>query len=772
MSMLSALFLLLSRYSSSRQILVASPVALRYRPGTDPVMGLFFNTLLLKIDLSDNPTIDQLLSRVRETTLLAYAHRELPYEKLLKALQPQPGLSSGHMPEVMFVMQNGPADESRPGDVTTTQMWQEMRAAKFELVVGVEDVGEEIKLSIGYDEQLYEPYRVERMLKHYERLLEAMTSYPHHHISALQMLTETEMQQLLVNWNATMTRHQPSRRIHHLFERQVEETPNSIAVVYENEKVTYRELNCRANQMARHLRASGVGPDTLVGICMEPSLEMVIGVLGTLKAGGAYVPLDPAYSKERLEFMLKDTQLPVVLTKRQMMEKTFGHKAKVICLDEDWRIIARQNTKNFVSAVQADNLTYVIYTPGSTGKLKGIGLPNRAVTNLIEWHCDTLLLGARTAQFASLSFDTSFHEFFSTWCSGGTLYLIKDDLRADTTGFAGFVSNNRIEKLILPVDVLQQLAEDYCGGRCPLTGLKEVSSAGEQLQITTPVIKLFEDLEGCSLRNHYGPSETHVVTDFALQGRPGSWQPHPSIGRPIANTQIYLLDEDMNPVPVGVPGELYIGGLSLARGYINCPALTAEKFLPNPFGDDPGSRLYATGDQAYYSPDGNINLLRRTDGPANARGRAAELGEIGEALPPSSNEKLDRTSLDLSYRAGLAQALTFMPPRTPAEEIVARVWKSFLGVRRVGIYDNFFDLGGHSLLASRIICRLREVFRIDLPLRSLFESPTVDGLITLMAEIWGGREIVEEIAWTFTLVQQLSDDEVSVMIARRGEPGN
>jgi amino acid adenylation domain-containing protein len=422
--------------------------------------------------------------------------------------------------------------------------------------------------------------------------------------------------------------------IHQLFEAQVDRTPDAVAVVFEHESLTYRQLNSRANSLAHHLQALGVGPDVLVGICLERSLEMVVGLLGILKVGGAYVPLDPAYPTERLALMLEDTQISVLLTQTQLVESLPPHSSQVVCLDTQWQEIALHSEENPISAVTPDNLAYVIYTSGSTGRPKGVAMSHRPLSNLIIWQREssTLPVGAKTLQFAPVSFDVSFQEIFSTLCSGGTLVLISEQVRLDAFELLRFLALQKINRLFLPFVALQQLAEvaDAQGSVVPT--LREIITAGEQLKITRQIANWLTKLQGCTLHNHYGPSECHLVIAFTLTGSPSDWPALPPIGQPIANTQIYLLDSQMQRVPEGVPGELYIGGIALARGYLNRPDLTKERFIPDPFSDSSQARLYKTGDLARYLSDGNIEFLGRSDDQVKIRGFRIELGEIEVAL--------------------------------------------------------------------------------------------------------------------------------------------
>ncbi|NEQ62239.1 MAG: amino acid adenylation domain-containing protein, partial [Moorea sp. SIO4A1] len=430
-----------------------------------------------------------------------------------------------------------------------------------------------------------------------------------------------------------LNNHQDNYRcIPQLFEAQVERTPDAVAVVFADQQLTYRALNTKANQLAHHLQTLGVEPEVLVGICVERSVEMVVGLLAILKAGGAYVPLDPAYPPERLAYMLDHSQASVLLTQSQLVSQLPKHQASVICLDTDWEIISTHNEQNPTSSLTVDNLAYIIYTSGSTGKPKGVAMPHRSLVNLIKWQLENTVVAndSKTLQFAPISFDVSFQEIFSTWCGGGTLVLISEEVRRDPLFLLKLLAEQEVARLFIPFVALQQIAEVADTFGVFPASLREVITAGEQLQITPAIANLFEKLNDCTLHNHYGPSETHVVTSFTLKGSPSSWPALPAIGRPIANTEIYLLDQSLKPVPAGVEGELYIGGVCLARGYLNRPEITAQRFIANPFNKvkTDSDRLYKTGDLAHYLPDGNIQFLGRLDDQVKIRGYRIELGEI------------------------------------------------------------------------------------------------------------------------------------------------
>ena len=584
--------------------------------------------------------------------------------------------------------------------------------------------------------------------------------------------------------------------IHQLFEAKVAQLPDAIAVDFEGKQLTYQDLNCRANQLAYHLQALGVGPNVLVGICVERSLEMIVALLGILKAGGAYVPLDPTYPAERLTFMLENAQASILLTQSHLVGNWQKHATSVI-LDTDWQAntygsalqYACPSKVNPNSSVTLDDLAYVIYTSGSTGKPKGVAMPHRPLVNLIAWQLENSMVaaGGNTLQFTPISFDVSFQEIFATLAAGGTLVLISDETRRDAVSLLRFLNDAAIARLFLPFVALQHLAQVAETEGVALASLREVITAGEQLRITPSISNWFSQLQNCTLHNHYGPSESHVVTAFTLTGSPKEWSLLPPIGRSISNAQIYLLDEQLQPVAVGVAGELYIGGISLARGYLNRPDLTEERFISNPF--SPSGRLYKTGDLARYLPDGNIEYLGRMDQQVKIRGFRIEPGEIEavleqhpqvreavvidredvpgdkrlvayvvasgkndshsrelrqflqaqlpeymvptavvllDTLPLTPTGKVDRRALPAPSRRPDMEKLT--APRTSTEAVLAGIWADILRLEQVGIHDHFLELGGHSLLATQVVSRIRDIFQVELPMRCLFESPTVSTL--------------------------------------------
>jgi amino acid adenylation domain-containing protein len=800
----AAINTLFYRYSAQEDICIGTVMAERDRPEVQGIIGEFLNTLVLRTDLKGNPSFRELLKRVREVTLEAKAHRDLPFDKLVAALKPDRQGCQNPLFSVAFVLQPTLLEEKLGWKITQPEVHSQ--TSKFDLSFSLEERSGIIGY-IEYSTELFDIATIERTHKHFITLLEGIVTNPDQHIAQLPLLTEAERHQLLVEWNNTTTEYPLDKCIHQLFESQSSLTPDALAVVYENQQLTYQQLNCRANQLAHYLRALGVGPEVLVGICVERSLEMVVGLLGILKAGGAYVPLDSEYPQQRLSFMLEDAAVSVLLTQQHLVERLPEYKAQFVCLDTDWQVISQSSEENPITGVQATNLAYVIYTSGSTGQPKGVAMNHFPLCNLILWQLQntTICSGAKTLQFAPVSFDVSFQEMFSTWCSGGTLLLIAEELRRDPLTLLGLLEEKAVERLFLPFVGLQQLAEVATGSELVTSNLREIITAGEQLQITPAISSWLSKLIGCTLHNHYGPSESHVVTTFTLTNSVDNWPTLPPIGRPIANTQVYILDSHLQPVPIGVPGELHIGGAPLARGYLNARELTQEKFILNPFSADPHSRLYKTGDLTRYLADGNIEYLGRIDNQVKVRGFRVELGEIEavlrqhpqvysvvvidrqdtpgdqrlvayivpqqdtvptinelrqflktrlpnymvpnvivmlESLPLTPNGKVDRRALPAPDTNNEAMQANFVPPQDIVEQKLVEIWAEVLNVYPVGVKDNFFDLGGHSLLAVRLMARIEQQFKKNLPLATLFQNSTIQQLATIL------RQPIDALNWS------------------------
>ncbi len=645
-----------------------------------------------------------------------------------------------------------------------------------------------------YDSNLFSAENIKSLAGEFETLLKSALNQPSATISELEILNPFELQQLLVEFNNTQVNYPKNKCIHQLFEEQVEKTPNKIAVTFNAQQLTYSELNTRANQLAHYLRQLGV-TEVVVGICVERSLDMIVGILGILKAGGAYLPLDPKYPKERLAFLLSDTQTPVLLTQQHLVQNLPVHKAKTICLDTEWETIAQQNEANPITEVTDENLVYVIYTSGSTGKPKGVKITHRNLVHStiarINYYQEPLTSFLLLSSFA---FDSSVAGIFWTLCQGGTLFFPQEGGELDLPELIELIAENHISHTLSLPSLYALLLEQAQPEQ--LASLRTVIVAGEPCPKTL-VMRHLELLPNTSLFNEYGPTEGTVWSSVYHCHTP-ELGTQVSIGRPITNTQIYLLDSHLHPVPLGVPGELYISGEGLAQGYFNCPDLTAQTFIPNPFSHKPGLRLYKTGDLARYLPGGNIEFLGRIDQQVKIRGFRIELSEIEavlsqhsqvrshsvitredepgnkrlvayivpqqgyspatselrhflqeklpeymmpsafvqlDSLPHLPNGKVDIKALPAPETVRADKSATFVAPRTPVEEAIAKILSEILGVEQVGIHDDFFELGGHSLLATQVISRLRQSLQVELPLRQFFDSPTVADLAVMVAQL-------------------------------------
>ncbi|EDX72591.1 AMP-binding enzyme domain protein [Coleofasciculus chthonoplastes PCC 7420] len=796
--------LLLSRYSGESEVVFGVTVSGRSGnlSGIQEMVGLFINTLPLRVSVPRDKSLLGWLEQLQQTQINLQEYSYIPLADIQQLSEVQAPIT---LFESIVVFENYPVDQSlRQSNhsltVTDVEVFEQTNYPLTVLILAEA----ELLIKLSYDRSRFDADTIARMAGHLQTILDAIAANPQQQVGELPLLTDAEQQQLLVEWNQTTTDYRDTC-LHQRFEQQVERTPDAIAVEFDNAVLTYQQLNEQANQLAHYLQSLGVKPEELVGLCVERSLDMAIALLAILKAGGAYVPLDPAYPRERLAFMLEDTQSKLILTKSRL-RSLLPDVPHLVCLDEQRDLITQQPTTNPTSSVTPHNLLYVIYTSGSTGQPKGITLSHQALGNLIHWHLDTMEKGVGVLQFASLSFDASFHEMFAAWCSGGTLYMISENLQLDVDKLVHFLAKKTIQKVIFPVALWQQIAQVYGHQSHLFRHLTEVVTTGEQLQITQPIIELFKQLHHCYLHNHYGPSETHVVTSYTFNDSPDTWPIYPPIGQPIANTQIYILDQQWQPVPIGVPGFLCIGGANLARGYLNRPHLTAEKFVSNPFGT---GKLYQTGDMARYLPDGNIEFLGRVDHQVKIRGFRIELGEVEavlskhpqlsqvvvtvqgntanekrlvayvvakpeqtvtaeqlrqfllsklpeyaipstfvalNALPLTPNQKVDRRALPIPDLV-FSDANEYVPPRTQKEEIIANVFASVLKQPQVGIHHNFFELGGHSLLATQVVSRLRQIFQREIPLRTLFEAPTVAELDTALtaSETTNGGKVLPEI---------------------------
>jgi aspartate racemase len=789
MTLMAAFQTLIHRYTSHDDVVVGTAVSNRNHIETEGLIGPFANNLVLRTDFSGNPPFRAILQRVRKTAIGAYAHQDLPFEKLVEALHPTRGLAHHPLFQVMFILHQQDQEQSlRLKDLSLSILPIEIGTARYDLFLDLTD-GPQICGSIEYSTELFERSTIDRLLGHFENLLEGIVAGGERRVSELPLFSSAERAQLLVEWNRTGRTYGGSQCIHELIEAQAERSPDAVAVVFEQTQLTYGELNERANRLARYLRNKGVGCGALVGIYVERSLEMVVGLLGILKAGGAYVPLDPGFPRERLAFMMADAGLKLVVTQRELAGEISEGGWETICLDTDWPAIARESHAQVGVEVAGEERAYVIYTSGSTGKPKGVEITHRSVVNFLNSMRERPGMTERDVLLAvtTISFDIAGLEIYLPLTAGARVVIASGEVAADGTQLGQSLA--RCEATVMqatPATWTMLIGAGWQGSK----GLK-ILCGGESLsgELSKQLLE-----RGESLWNVYGPTETTIWSALYRVERAGECIP---IGRPIANTQIYILDRDRQPVPIGVVGELYIGGDGLARGYLNRAELTQEKFISDPFSADPQARLYRTGDLARYLPDGNIECLGRIDHQVKVRGFRIELGEIEsvllrcrgvkesvavvredapgdkrlvaywvadqapapkseelrnflkerlpnymvpsifvqiDKLPLTPNGKVDRRSLPAPEHSEESRGQQYVAPRTEIEQVLAAIWAEVLKVPRVGIHDNFFDLGGHSLLAVQVIRQIAKVLGKTLPVRALFHAPTVQELAAALRD--------------------------------------
>ena len=789
MTLIAILQTLLHRYTGQDDIIIGSPIVTnRDCDETQKLIGLFLNMLVLRTDLGGNPKFVELMHRTREVALGAYANQHVPFEKLVEKLQPERDPSRNALFQVALQLSKDDSLEL-PG-LSVTPMDVDGMGAQFDLSLDLWESPEGLHGFLEYNTDLFEPATINRMRKHLQTLIEGLVTNPEEKIADLPILTEREKYQLLVDWNDTKTNYPGNLCVHQLFEKQAARIPNSTAVVFENGELTYQELNERSNQLAHYLQKLEIQADTLVGLCVERSIELIVGVLGILKAGGAYVPLDPGYPQERLAFILEDTQLRVVLTQKKLVKKFSQCCDHAICLDRDWNRISIENKENPKRNVTPENLAYVIYTSGSTGKPKGVMIEHSAIFNYTVFAGDTFALSSsdRLLQFASICFDTAAEEIFCCITCGATLVLRTKEMLNSVPEFLHQCKNLDITVLDIPTAYWHEIIREFENGTAKLPESIRLVVIGGEKAIQTRLDQWLDHL-GNTVRliNTYGPTEATIVSTIKELSSIDKNRRVPQIGNPISNTQIYILDKYQRPVPIGIPGEMHIGGDGLARGYLNRPELTKEKFIPDLFSKKSGARLYRSGDLARYSADGNIEYLERIDFQVKIRGFRIEFGEIEatlaqhpqiseaivitkeknegdksliayivfsdkqkpaphifkkflkqklpeymipsafvslRAIPLTRNGKIDLKSLPSPELEDISSNV-FVPPRSHVEVNLAKIWKDLFGIKKVGIHNNFFELGGHSLLATQAISRLPEIFNVELPLVSLFENPTI-----------------------------------------------
>jgi len=796
MTLLAAFNVLLHRYTGQIDLVVGTPIANRNLTQLEGLIGFFVNTLVLRVDVSGNPTFRELLQRVREVTLGSYAHEDLPFEKLVEEFQPERSLSHNPLFQVMFTFESLSATDKQPEASAAPQEAPQKSSdppasvtpvihgtSKFDLSVWFTETEDGLSGGMEYSTDLFDAATITNMIGHFQVLLDGIAANPSQRVSSLPLLTEQERHKLLIDWNATEAEFS-EQCLPELFEIQVNRNPAAKAVVFGGDEcLSYAELNARANQLARYLQRLGIKPDTLVAMAVERSLEMVVGLLGILKAGGAFVPLDPNYPKERLSFMFEDLQAPVLLTQQRFEDRFSASAGKVIYLDAPGGEWEQETKENLNSEVTPDNLAYVIYTSGSTGRPKGVMIPHRGLSNMAQSQLQTLGIEPvdRVLQFSAVTFDISIWDIVLALNSGATLCVETADSLRPGPGLTQLLLDRGITVVTLLPSVLATLSPEQ------LPALRIVVAGAEACSADIAA----RWAPGRRFVNGYGPTETTVWATYADLS---DGHRKPPIGRPIANTQAYVLDGYLELVPAGVRGDLCLGGSALARGYLNRPELTAERFFPDPFSSIPGRRLYRTGDLVRQLPDGNIDFIGRIDTQVKLRGYRIELGEVEaliaeyssvrevvvvireslsgdkrlvaylvpvspdafsitdlviylrdrlpeymvpqlvvlDVLPLMPNGKVDRNSLPEPDWLHPEIEEEYVSPRNEVEEKLVEIWKEVLGLERIGVNDNFFKLGGHSLLATQVISRLRDVFPDAPTLQTIFELPTVAGLASVV----------------------------------------
>jgi amino acid adenylation domain-containing protein len=803
-TLLAAFKSVLSRYTAQSDIRVISPTAGRASADLAGVVGYFVNPVVLRSDFSDDPTFEQLLERVLKTTQQALGHQGFPFSLLVERLRPERDPTASPLAEVVFTLQapHLANDEAAAalalgesgvrmsfGRLELESVALEQQRALFDLVLSVAEIKGGLSAALQYNTDLFDVATIARMAGHFETFLAAALRDPGKRISQINLLTDSEKGQLLGDWNDTFVAYPQTPSVNRLIEKHAAEKPDGVAVDFLGDTLSYGELNGRANQLARHLAHLGAAREARVVICIDRSLELTVGLLGILKSGAAFVPLDPAHPTERLAMMMADSGATILITTGSIAERFAGRIRHVIRLDSDWQHIASLSNENLDVDTVPENLAYVIYTSGSTGTPKGVELIHKGMSNLVHWYAGTheITKDDRVTLGASVGFDASVFEWLPCLAAGATLCVLDDETRLLPENLKRWLIEQAVTVTFLPTPVAESVLGLEWPRRVPL---KVMTTGGDRLRVYPSPLLPFR------LVNQYGPTESTVVTTAGVIGRPEYAQQPPHIGRPIANMQVYILDAQMNPTPVGVKGELYLTGDSLAKGYLNRPDLTAERFIPNPFAGGEGGRLYKTGDSCRYRFDGNVEFLDRLDNQVKVRGHRIELGEIesvlklndavaeavvihsgrenqrgrlvgyivaepgattsGQELREYLRERLPEYMVPTSYlmlesipltpngkidRRALAQLdesesdeTTRVAPRSQIENDLALIWAEVLGLERVGVFDNFFDVGGHSLLATQLLARIKGRLSVEVPLGIFLKSPTIAALAEFVGQ--------------------------------------
>jgi amino acid adenylation domain-containing protein len=791
MTLLSAFNILLSRYSGQDDILIGTAVANRNRRELEKLIGYLVNTVVIRTNLSDHLSFMELLKQVHLNTLEALMHQDLSLERLVKEIQIERDLSRNPLFQVLFIYHNAPSEPLAFNDLRVTHLQLDIRSAKVDLALTMDEEAGGLHGSVVFNADLYEASTIQRMIGHFKTLLEGIVANPEGEITLLPLLSEVERHQILDEWNQTAIDYPTGQCLHELVEAKSVSHPEKIAVIEGEAQFTYRDLNRQANALALVLKDLGVGPDMLTGLVLDRSLEFVTGVLAILKAGGAFVPFDPTQPSERLASMILDAKPKVMLTIRKYRDRVSDQGVRVICLDEEMPLPDARTEQNLPHLARTNNLCYVIYTSGSSGHPKGVMVEHASIVNFVHWWQRVCKVTGEDimAANASPAFDASIWEIFGSLTAGATLDIMPENIRKSTRELWSWLVEHKITLIWLVTSLaVLALEENIPAG----VRLRFLAVGGEMLPAAPAKIPPFP------LYNFYGPTEATIVSSMAEVDPRTTHQP--PIGKPIHNFRIYILDRQLNPVPVGIPGEICIAGAGLARGYLNDPTLTAARFVSDPFSRKAGDRLYRTGDLGYYQPDGQIAYLGRMDRQVKVRGYRIDLGEIESALkshpgvkdaiaisaesdnarlvayiiprpdsiptggvlkeylrhklpdymlptafifisdfPLTLSGKIDRGTLPLPEVVLNPERAAFRAPHTNLEQQLVKIWGSVLGVGQIGLDDDFFDLGGHSLAALRLVNVIRDQLGVAIPLEVIFQAPSVAGQAQWIQV--GGREI-------------------------------
>lgn len=822
MTLMAAFQTLLYRYSGQEEIVAGTATGNRNRREIEGLIGCFINALLFRTNFSGDPTFRDVLGQVRQLSLEASSHQDVPFEQVVAALHPKRNLSYAPLTQVMLTLQNTQLSTPAPAGLEITRLsMPERMAAQYDLMINLRDTGGKLRGLLEYNTDLFDSTTAQRILGHFKTVLQSIVDHPERRVSATDLMTEQERLELVAGFNETSTEFPEPGLLPDLIQRQVERTPEAVAVTFEGQRLTYDELNSRANQLAHYLRGLGVGPEKLVGVCLERGLDMIVGVIGTLKAGGAYLPMDPTYPPERLEFMINDSGPFVLLTQEKFHEPLSSARLPVVCIDSDWQTIAFENTENPITTINSNNLAYLLYTSGSTGVPKGVMVTHGSLANFLlatsgalEMTSDDVLAAVTT-----LSFDIAGLEFYLPLIVGARVGLVSREKGNDgrllrdeiiKMGATALQGTPATWRMLLEAGFhVKPPFKAFCGGEAMPGDLKEQLVAS-----------------GAMAWNLYGPTETTIWSTLKRLDHDCP----PTIGQPLANTQVYVLSGSLQPVPIGVAGELYIGGAGLARGYLKRPELTAERFIPNAFSPEPGARLYKTGDLVRHLPGGDIEYLDRIDFQVKIRGFRIELGEIetvlgqhpsvrqavvaarenpsGEKgliayvvlepeeqaaaensqvrldelrdflrrslpahmipstfvlldeLPKAPSGKIDRRALH--ELQPLDRGKPFVAPSTQTELLVAKVWSELLGMDRISADDDFFELGGDSLLVQRMLAKVMQVSEVTVPLKTVFLNPSVSHIASIIERT---REITSTDESRLNgLVSNLSEEQIDSLL--------